>query len=94
MNIKTVAATILLSTIALTGCGTSTPNTPPTTLGKPEVYESIKAETNCDKLQKDFDQADANGERNRQNGKLELAQISTSYMEAILARQTELKCFG
>lgn len=94
MNIKIAAATILLSAVALTGCAPSTPTQAPQTIGEPKVYESIKAEKNCSKLQKDFDQADANGERNRNNGKPELAKVSTAYMEAIFARQTELKCFG
>lgn len=95
MNFKTVAATVILSALALTGCASGDAKTEQEAAkGKPEVHARIKAETNCDKLQKDFDLAVKNQEIASNNGKLELAQANTAYMTTALDRQNELKCFG
>lgn len=74
--------------VVLAGCagGGQDPN------GNQVVYDRIKAETDCVKLQDEFDIADAAGKRSREAGNLEQASVSTSYMEAAEARRQELGC--
>lgn len=63
-------------------------------IGEPSVYARIAAMKDCGKLQAQFDQAAANGEAARNRDRLDLAQISTEYMSAVMERQNELKCTG
>lgn len=60
---------------------------------QPEVYEKISAMTNCAELQAEFDLAEEHGNRNRENGKLDLAEISTDYMRATDERMQEIGCY-
>lgn len=60
--------------------------------GEQAVYERIVGLTDCDALQQEFDLAEAHGERNRQDGKMDLARISTSYMEAADMQMQKIGC--
>ena len=62
--------------------------------GNPEVYEQIEAETDCAALRVRFNTADANHTRDLANGKTELGEVSTAYMEAIGDRTKKLGCGG
>ena len=60
MNTKATvfAASALVLLASLTGCASGDAKAAEeASKGKPEVHARIKAETNCDKLQKDFDLA-------------------------------------
>lgn len=94
MNIRIAAATVLLSTIALTGCGatSNTTSEPDISKGDPKVHARINAETNCTKLAKEFKLASDNADRNIENSKYDLAKASAEYMITIEKRQIELKC--
>jgi len=89
-KLSTLTVSALVAIAALTGCS-STPSAP---AGSADVHNRIKSLTDCTELQKEFDNADAAGKRNRDNGNLDLSKASTAYMETAFARQNELKCFG
>lgn len=57
------------------------------------VYKEISLITNCQELQERFNLAEVHGDRNRSNGNLELARISTGYMKAIDKQMGEVGCY-
>jgi hypothetical protein len=61
--------------------------------GNAAVYERIAAETDCAELQKEFDTAEANHDRDSGTGKTTAAEIDTSYMEVADARMRAVGCY-
>lgn len=62
-------------------------------LGEASVYSEISQTTDCQELREKFTTAELNGDRNRSNGKLELARISTEYMKAIDKQMKKVNCY-
>lgn len=62
--------------------------------GSPDVYARIAASSDCTALQKEFDQADANGKRDRASGRTEQARWSSGYMDAADARMRQIGCYA
>jgi hypothetical protein len=61
--------------------------------GSPAVYQRIAAETDCDALQVQFDQASANHDRDTAAGDLEAMRWSTGYMAAADDRMRAIGCY-
>lgn len=61
--------------------------------GQQTVYDRIAGLTDCSTLQQEFDLAEAHGKRNHQNGKIDLARISTSYMVAVDEQMQKIGCY-
>ena len=62
--------------------------------GSAVVYQRIEAMTDCAKLQAESDRADAYHSRELNAGDVDMAEVSTSYMEAADARMQEIGCHG
>lgn len=103
ITVLIVLATILGTIFA--SCGSSRDEPPatapaataaqsPTEVAKQKVLADIKAEKNCDKLQERFDMTVQQHKTASENGKLELARLVTTYMEATNSRMKEIECFG
>ena len=60
--------------------------------GSADVYSRIEAETDCERLQDEFDTAQANHKQDLTRGAVDLDKIDTSYMEAANARMRDLGC--
>lgn len=88
---------LLILALLLTGCSSSPASTagapvqPLTGPGNAAVYERINAETDCAKLQAEFDDADTNHKRAVPGS--DQAVWSTSYMVAADARMKAIRCY-
>jgi hypothetical protein len=94
---------VMLVLVALAGfvaSGRGGPVTPvagpsraaPVTQGNPAVYERIAGLTNCESLQREFDTAQVNHRRDLDSGKLDRAEVDTSYMKAANDRMDQVGC--
>lgn len=61
--------------------------------GNPDVYARIEGETDCVRLQREFDVAYENHEIQSEEGDLKMMRISTSYMEAADERMRNIGCY-
>jgi hypothetical protein len=87
----------LLAAALLAGCGSSGGSSNSRTETRPGsavVYQRIAALTDCAKLLAEFDRANAYHSREMNAGDVDMAKVSTSYMEAAEARMQELGCHG
>ena len=66
--------------------------TPDPRPGSPAVYQRIAGLRDCAALQKEFDTAAATGDRERAASRIDMARLSTSYMDAADARMRQLGC--
>lgn len=57
------------------------------------VFQRFEAQPDCGELQKEFDTAAANHDRDSKRGADALAQLDTRYMEAVDKRMRALKCY-
>lgn len=80
------AAIILAAVVSLAGCGGGEESRP----GSPAVYQRIEALTDCQALQREFDQAAANHEREPAGSAAREAALG--YMKAAEARRKQLGC--
>jgi hypothetical protein len=62
--------------------------------GSAVVYQRIEAMTSCAKLQAESDRAKTYHSRELKAGDVDMAKVSTSYMEAADARIQEIGCHG
>ena len=61
--------------------------------GYADVYRRIETETDCTKLQAEFDQAWENHKRDKARKRLDLMEIDTSYMDAAADRMEDIGCY-
>ena len=102
-NAKGFSLALLIAAL-LAGCGSSggsgsssggaEPAQTETRPGSAVVYQRIKELTDCTKLQAEFDRADGYHSRQLKAGDVDMAKVSTSYMEAADARMQALGCHG
>jgi hypothetical protein len=99
---KNIGGIALLVAALLAGCGSSGGSSggsdqsaqTETRPGSAAVYERIGALTDCSALQAEFDRAHVYHSREMNAGDVDMAKVSTSYMEAADARMQELGCHG
>jgi hypothetical protein len=97
LRIVSAAAALLF---ALVGCGSQSESANDdqtrgeTRPGSAAVYQRIESLTDCDALQAEFDQADANTQREQDAGNAAMAEVTISYMDAADKRMKELGCYG
>jgi hypothetical protein len=93
----------VIGAVNLLGGGSETPSQPShaaTTAAKPAttppgdqaVYARIAGMTDCAALQKEFDTAATNHDADLKRGTLDLAKISTAYMQAAQDRMRAVGC--
>src|SRR5687768_16746255 len=83
-------ALLIAALLVVAGCRSA----PEERLGAPEVYARIEQETDCKKLQAEFEIAYANWEREKAAGAERVAykKVAASYMDALDNRMKAIGC--